>query len=1192
MTRSGSISLEQKYLQEDGAIYLTGIQALIRVLLDQQRSDARRGVRTAGFVSGYPGSPVGGVDLELARWRRILEAHHIVHQPGLNEDIAATSIFGAQTVNSLPGAKFDGVFGMWFGKAPGLDRTGDAFRHSNFRGVSRNGGVLAVVGDDPAPKSSILPSDSSATLYDLCMPVLSPGDVQDILDLGLHGYALSRASGLWVGLKLASNVADSASSVLVGHERIAPVVPRIEYGGVPFEPKLRINEAGKLMLEVERELYYARLEIARAYGRVNRLNRVVLDPGSARLGIAASGKCYFEVRQALEDLGLDESALRGLGIRILKLGLLFPIDAQTIREFAAGLEEIVVVEDKREFLELFIKDILYGTASAPRVLGKRDEAGAVLLPAHGELGADVIARALASRIRRLGAGETIDSRLRYLGHRAQQSAELPVARGNYFCSGCPHNRSLVVPEGSIVGAGIGCHIMALHIKHETFGTLVGFTHMGGEGAQWIGVAPFSETPHFFQNLGDGTFAHSGSLAVRAAVAAGVNVTYKLLYNSAVGMTGGQDVTGGMSVASLARSLEAEGVSRIVITTDDPGRYARVSLPAICEVMHRDRLVEAQNMLAQTKGVTLLVHDQQCAAEKRRLRKRNKLAEPAAAIFINERVCEGCGDCGHKSNCLSVQPAETEFGRKTQIHNSSCNKDYSCLMGDCPSFASVVPSEAAPRSKRRSPLPDITIPAPAPIVPGGDFAVHMAGIGGTGVVTVNQILGTAAIIEGKTVRALDQFGSSQKAGPVVSHLRIFDHARDVASAVPTGGADLYLVFDLLVGADPKNLVRADPKRSVAVVSTTHVPTGRMVADPQVVYPQESELRRRIESATRADASVWLDAQQAAEDLIGDHMAANMLLVGAAWQTGALPLSLGALEDAIRLNGVAVEANLAAFRWGRIAVVAPERLLAARTGEPGADTALAAPSAEAAAILGRVETSGELRRLLEIRVPELIAYQDAAYAADYVDFVGRILQAERRHAPGGDALSCAVAKYLFKLMAYKDEYEVARLLLDDAQRAKLAQKFGDRARVTWHLHPSFLRRLGRKEKVRLGPWFTPVLRLLRGLKWVRRRNWDPLRLDRMRRVERALIAHYREMIEAASGKLAEGFYDAATELAGLPEQVRGYDRVKLTSIQRYFERVAVLSSQIGIEIETPPILAEFASPPPETDATKKQLVAQWQ
>ena len=1143
-------SLDAKYRQEHGTIFLSGIQALVRLPLEQHRADARRGLNTATLISGYRGSPLGGLDLTLERNPDLLRDHHVVFISGVNEDLGATAIYGSQLANLFPRARYDGVLGMWYGKGPGVDRTGDIFKHGNFAGVGRHGGVLALGGDDPLSKSSTLPTHSEVAFYDALMPTLFPGNIQEILDLGRLGFELSRYSGLWVAFKIVTNVADEIGTAVVSPDRSTLVSPEFVFEGRPWQAMQQPMLMPPFGLETERQIHYGRLEAAKAFAAANRLNRITIPTPGAWLGIAAAGKTYYDLREALLELGLDDEALRRHGIRLLKIGMMFPMEPSIVREFARGLEELLVVEEKRSFIELFIRDTLYNLTERPRVVGKQDEQGKPLVPANGELDADRIAQLVASRLERKVRLDSITARVALLEALRERPAPLTMARQPYFCSGCPHNRSTVVPEGSMASAGIGCHGMALYMDRQTFG----LTHMGGEGAQWVGMAPFTETPHIFQNLGDGTFFHSGSLAIRQAVAAGTNVTYKILYNSAVAMTGGQDAAGAMPVADLTRMLEAEGAKRIVVITDEPEKYGRGARWASgVEVWHRDRLDEAQRLLRGIPGVTVLLYDQRCAAEKRRLRKRGKLPDPAMRVFINEAVCEGCGDCGVKSNCLSVQPVETEFGRKTQIHQSSCNKDYSCLRGDCPSFVTVVPLGTPKKRERKTFAVDQPLPEPALKV-NRAASIFMTGIGGTGVVTVNQILGTAALLDGKQVRGLDQTGLSQKGGPVVSHLKISDRPIDVANKVSAGEADCYLGFDILVATSPQSLDHAGQDKTIAVVSTSKVPTGAMVTSTDVQFPETQGLLVSIDRVTRKDDNVYLDALGLAETLFDDHMAANLLVLGAAYQAGAIPVSAAAIEEAIVLNGVSVQMNTQAFRAGRMLVVDPRWAAGLRKHRIGAVESAVALTAEARAIVEKSGATGELCRLIEIRVPELIAYQDVGYAREYVDFVKRVAAAEQAAVPGETRLAEAVARYLFKLMAYKDEYEVARLHLKNDLAAQLADEYPGGVEVHYQLHPPLLRALGFQNKLKLGKrWFDTAFRALVAMRRLRGTALDPFGKPKVRRVERELIGEYRTLIEKALTALSPESYERAVKLANLPDVIRGYEDIKLRNVERFRHEV---------------------------------------
>ena len=1159
MASPKQFSLDAKYTKVDGTILLSGVQALVRLPLDQHRADRERGLNTAGLISGYRGSPLASFDMLLQHNQQLLQEHQIVFIPGVNEDLGATMVFGSQIANLFPQPKYDGVIGMWYGKAPGVDRSGDAFKHGNFAGAGRYGGVLVVAGDDPLSKSSTLPSQSEAALYDALMPVLAPGNVQDVLDFGRLGFELSRYSGLWVGFKFVPAVADQFGTAEVGSNRQRIVRPELTINGRPWQPTQAATLGAPTSLGLEQEIYEGRLEAAKVFAAANRLNRLAVNPDDAWIGIVAAGKTYYELRQTLVDLGLDDAALLRYGVRLLQIGMVFPLEPQIIHTFAQGLDEIVVVEEKRAFLELFVRDALYHRADRPRVVGKHDEQGRQFLPAGGELDADRLAPLLAARLAQRVPHETIEQRLAFL--RAQSAMPIvPLAasapRQAYFCSGCPHNRSTVVPEDSLAAGGIGCHGLVLGMNRNT----IGLGHMGGEGAQWVGIAPFTETSHLFQNLGDGTLFHSGSLAIRQAIAADANITYKILFNGAVGMTGGQQVDGAISAPALTRMLEAEGVKQIIVTSDQPEKYPRHAgwAPGV-RIWHRDRLDEAQRVLRATPGVTALIHDQICAAELRRRRKRGKAPEPAPRVFINEAVCEGCGDCGAKSNCLSVQPVETEFGRKTQIHQSSCNKDYSCLLGDCPAFITVEPDLAPARRQRKHMQIDDQFPEPIAKV-GPVCNVYMIGIGGTGVVTVNQILGTAALLDGKYVDGMDQTGLSQKGGPVVSNLKIADAPLVGSNRIAAGTADCYLGFDILTASSPQHLSRARVGQTIAVVSTSQVPTGAMVASTEVRFPSQDLLATNINRHTRADTNVFFDAIALAESCFGDHMAANMIVLGAAYQSGLIPVGAAAIEQAIAINGVATEMNTQAFRVGRRVVATPSWLGENALGRAGALSEAPVVTKAAHKLIDSVGADspldGELRRLLEIRVPSLVAYQNVAYARQYVGFVAQVRAAERAAVPGQTRLSEAVARYLFKLMAYKDEYEVARLHLTSGLDRTLAETFGPAARMHYHLHPPFLRALGWNKKIKLGKWFALAYRVLMRARVLRGTRLDPFGYAAVRQLERALIGEYRELIAQALTDLSPNSYERAAKLAELPDMIRGYEQVKLRNVQRFREAVREL------------------------------------
>ncbi|GAA5064321.1 indolepyruvate ferredoxin oxidoreductase [Thermocatellispora tengchongensis] len=1124
---SAPVSLDDKYAADAGRVLISGIQALVRLTLEQRRLDRARGLDTRVFVSGYPGSPLGGVDLELGRAARFLEPAGVTFRPGLNEELAATAVAGTQLLGQVPGRRHDGVTGFWYGKNPGLDRAADAIRHGTIAGTARLGGAVAWIGDDPASKSSTVPSSCEPMCQSLSLPLLAPGTVAEIVQFGLHAVALSRESGLWTGLKIVADIADASATVDLAPLRAGiPEPPRQERSAPP-------TLVGPAAVEAEYDMLTRRLDLARAYAREHGLNRIMLEPGDparARLGVVASGTGYAVVRRALADLGLDEAALDDLGVRLIRLAMPFPLDHGHLAAMTAGLERVLVVEDKVPFLEGQIKQALYGTERPPAVSG-RD-----LLTPRGTLKAGDVAAAVAACVGTDRLPRAAAVRLRSLApeppRAVRRALPLVPARTPFFCSGCPHNSSTRTSDDTLVGVGIGCHAMVA-LDGPGRGTKIGITQMGGEGAQWIGLSPFTDDRHFVQNLGDGTFHHSGSLAIRAAVAAGVPITYKLLYNDAVAMTGGQRAEGRLGVPELTRWLEIEGVRRVIVTTPEPETYRGVRLARIAAVRHRDELAEAEKELAAIDGVTVLIHDDRCAAEERRLRKRGKLPVPAAKVVINERVCEGCGDCGQKSTCLSVQPVETEFGRKTRIHQASCNTDLSCLHGDCPSFLLVEPGRARP--DRPVPPPPDGLPEPVRRV-GAGVLLRMPGIGGTGVVTVSQILQMAAHLDGLHAAGLEQTGLAQKGGPVVSDVRLSPEPIIGSTAASPGTADVLLGFDLLGAAAEANLAVAAPERTIAVVNTGLVPTAAMVTGRAAVPGSPADAIVRVESATRGPDNLYLDAHGLSEALFRDHMPANMVLVGAAYQHGCLPVSAESIEAAIRLNGAAVESNLAAFRWGRAAVAAPEAVRAVLDGPDPAP-----------------EPDG-LEEVLARRVADLTGYQNAAYARTYAEDVRRVaaLATERAGEEAGTAIALAYARGLHKLMAYKDEYEVARLHLDPQERARREREFGPGAAVSVLLHPPMLRAMGMKRKIRLRRSAGVLFRGLRAARVLRGTALDVFGRAEVRRVERALVPEYRELVRAALDRLTPATAETVAEIAALPEIIRGYEDIKLARVAEFRAR----------------------------------------
>jgi indolepyruvate ferredoxin oxidoreductase len=1148
--------LSDRYQLDRGQVFLTGVQALARIPIEQLRRDRANGRSTAALVSGYPGSPLGGFDLEMARALREVPDLPIVHQPAVNEELGATAVMGSQLVATRPDQRYDGVVGVWYGKAPGLDRATDALRHGVFAGSSAGGGAIALVGDDPAAKSSTMPSSSDAALVDLHMPILYPATVGECLELGLHGIAMSRATGLWSALKIVTPIADGTGTLDLPILEREPSIPTVEIGGGTWTPMPSAQFLGPRMVAAEQEFHEVRLDLARRYGIENGLNRVTTDPRDAWLGIIATGYTYAEVLEALRRLGLPTlDSIGDAGIRLLQLRLPVPFDAAQIVDVARDVDEIIVVEEKNPTLEHLVRDALYESTRRPLVVGKQTPDGTRLMPSHGLLDADSIAPALRSRlVDRLG------DRLAPPPPKPRELIPLSERRAPFFCSGCPHNWGTKVPDDAVVGMGTGCHGMTLLMDDDRVGESIGITAMGNEGAHWIGMAPFVETPHVFQNLGDGTYFHSAQLAVQAAIGAGTNVTFKLLYNDTIAMTGGQETSFRVGVVELAQILLLQGVSEVVITTESLDRYRGRSLPLGVDVHDRTEIVAIQERLAAVPGVTMLIHDQECAAELRRARNRRKVAAPTTRVVINHRICEGCGDCGDVSNCLSVQPVETPLGRKTQIDQASCNVDLSCLGGDCPAFMTVeVDPELA--FATAEPVGEAGLPflADPPALDAESAVVRMAGIGGTGVVTAAQVLGTAAMLGGYHVDGLDQTGLSQKAGPVVSDLSLTrtDLPRRT-NLIGAGQADLVIAFDLLVAASDQVVGAATAGHTVVVASTTVTPTGRQVSHPDLVAPSVDELVERF--VVRAERVVAIDASAGATALAGTAAAANILLLGAAVQTGLIPVPLEAFHEAIRLNGVAVEQNLAAFRWGRRWVAHPDVVAAVvqRRGPQGPRVEAADPTPRIARRIDRLGFGARLNDVVRMLATDLIGYQNERYASRFLDLV------ERTVVVADTQFTETVARMFHKLLAYKDEYEVARLMRSPdglAPAVELAD--GDRSKISWHLHPPTLRAMGVGRKLRFA-WRTGAVftALARG-KRLRGSRLDPFGRGELRAVERALPDEYEAAIGQLLAALARGAVavDRATEIAALPDAVRGFEDLKLRRAADY--RAALAAALAALE-----------------------------
>ena len=1150
------ITLDDKYTLDRGRAFMSGVQALVRLPMLQQQRDRAAGLDTAGFISGYRGSPLGTYDQSLWAAKKHLAEHRIVFQPGVNEELAATAVWGTQQLDLFPQTKrHDGVFGIWYGKGPGVDRCIDVFKHANMAGTARHGGVLAIAGDDHIAKSSTAAHQSDHVFKACGMPVFFPSTVQEILDHGLHAIALSRYAGVWSGMKTIQEVVESSSSVSVDPDRVDILLPE-DFQMPPGGLHIRWPDAP---LEQEARLMDHKWYAALAYIRANRLNHNVVEGPNDRFGLIASGKAYNDLRQALHDLGLDDDTCRALGVRVHKVGVVWPLEASITRRFAQGLQEILVVEEKRQMIEYQLKEELYNWRAdvRPNVLGKFDEPDGDqsggewsmpnpsqnwLLRAKADLTPSIIARAVARRLKRLGVPADVaarmDARLRVIDAREQAlaaQAKTPVGeRTPWFCSGCPHNTSTRVPEGSRALAGIGCHYMATWMDRDT----VTFSQMGGEGVAWVGQAPFTTDAHVFANLGDGTYFHSGLLAIRQSIASGVNITYKILYNDAVAMTGGQRVgerPEGHSVPQIMQTLVAEGVSKLVIVTDDPAKYAGVALAPGVTVHHRDELDAIQRQFRALKGTTAILYDQTCATEKRRRRKRGLMADPAKRVVINEAVCEGCGDCSVQSNCLSVEPVETEFGRKRRINQNSCNKDFSCVKGFCPSFVTVEGGQLRkPQRQKKGDLAALP-PLPEPALPVAESAwgIVVAGVGGTGVITIGQILGMAAHLEGKGVVTQDAAGLAQKGGATWSHIQIANRPEAIfTTKVDTAQADLVIACDPLVAAQRPTLATMQPGRTWVALNRHGTPTASLVRNPDWQFP-EAGCDSALEQAVGAQGLGACDAEQAATELLGDSIYANPLLLGYAWQHGRIPLGRAAILRAMELNGVQVAANQAAFEWGRRCAHDPSGVR----------------SLFAAQKVIQIVRRPSLDETIARRAEFLSAYQNAAYAEQYRAFVARVREAE---APlSSTRLTEAVAQGLFKLMAYKDEYEVARLHADAAFAAKIGEMFEGEVKLVHHFAPPILGRTdaqGRPVKQAFGPWMHKALPWLAKLKFLRGTAFDPFGRTEERRTERALIQQYRASVEALLARLSKERLDTAVEIARLPLEIRGFGHVKAANLEK--------------------------------------------
>ena len=1164
-----TVTLKDKYELESGVAYMSGTQALVRIAMAMRRRDIAAGLNTGGYISGYRGSPLGSFDREVERAQKILDGLNVKFHAGVNEDLAATAVWGTQQVNLLPGANVDGVFGIWYGKSPGVDRSGDVMRHANAAGTAPKGGVLAIVGDDPGCKSSTLPSQSDHDLYAMQIPMLFPASIQEFVEYGVLGIEMSRFSGCWVALKVTSETVETSGTVDLSREDREIGYPTAkEFEMPPGGLSIRLNDAPR---DIDWRLQNYKLFACHAFARKNKIDRVVMDSPKPRFGIITSGKSYGDVRQALFDLGITDDVAAEIGLRLYKVGMPWPLEPENAHDFVEGLEEILIVEEKREFIENQLKQQIFNwpPSKRPIIVGKYDEDGKVLLRLESDLTVGMVARVIAQRIARFYTSPRIDEALKFYETYEKDLGGYtpPSLRKPYYCSGCPHNTSTKVPEGSFAMVGIGCHYMVQWMDRNS----ALCTQMGGEGVPWLGAAPFTSRKHIFANLGDGTYFHSGTLAIRAAVASDVNITYKILYNDAVAMTGGQAVDGTMPVWRVAQQVMAEGVAKCWIVSENPEAYAkRENLPKDVEVFHRDFMDAIQKQAREMTGTTVIIYDQTCAAEKRRRRKRGSYPDPAKRVVINSAVCEGCGDCSVQSNCISVQPLETEFGRKRTINQSSCNKDFSCVKGFCPSFVTVeggklrktsrVPAESALETddgkgrwrgfrfsdQKGDATPDVSsdespisasgedallgsIPDIAPPPLKDSYNVMVTGVGGTGVLTVGALMGMAAHLEGAHCAVLDMTGLAQKGGEVLSHVRL-GSSLDVLSAghIITGGADLLLACDEVSAAGKNAYETLNRNRTRAVINTHYTPVAEFVLNNDSDFHQAS-VRSAVIDAVRPDGQYFVEASGKVAALLGDEIGANIFMLGFAWQKGLIPLSRAALERALEINGVAIEENKKAFAYGRLAAHAPEKIdeLVKGHDEPEA-----------------IATT--LDEIVGKRFDFLKAYQSKRYAKRYLRFV------DRARATGNDAIATTIAKAYHKLLAYKDEYEVARLYTNgDFLRSVQAQFEGD-YKLKFHMAPPIFEKIdpatGRPKKRQFGPAMFFALRVLKHFKFLRGTALDPFGGLKDRKEERRLIAEYEALVERVLPALTPTNAEIAVELLSLPLTMRGFGPVKAGNVEK--------------------------------------------
>ncbi len=1131
LCKMAEITLEDKYAKTEGRIFLSGIQALVRLPLIQKRRDTAAGLNTAGFISGYRGSPLAGYDIALQRASEQLKSHDIHFQPGVNEDLAATAIWGTQQLHLSPGATRDGVFGIWYAKGPGVDRSLDALHHANAGGTHPHGGVLCLTGDDHSCKSSSLSHQSDQSYAAAGIPILYPSNVQEFVEYGILGIAMSRYSGCWVALKVTSETVESTATMDLASEMRDLIIPE-DFIMTDDGVNIRWPDA---FLEKDRRLQRYKLPAALAYARANKIDQLVWDSPNPRFGIFASGKSYQDVRQALLALEIDQSKAREFGLRLYKVGMPWPLEPTGAVQFSDGLEEILVVEEKKGFVEDQLKSHLYNSnlSQRPYVVGKKDETGKWLLPADQELSVDLIAIVIAERLLKFLDYQPLHARLEYLGTKQEQMTRLDktVNRTPYFCSGCPHNTSTKIPEGSIAYAGIGCHFMSQKMDRST----QTYTHMGAEGATWIGQSPFTSTKHIFVNLGDGTYQHSGLLAIRAAVAADVTVTYKILFNDAVAMTGAQAIEGGLTVEAIAAQVKAEGIVKIAIVSDQPSRFQQKNLPDDTSVYDRSQMPEVQREMRQITGCTVIIYDQACAAMLRRKRNRGQVRQPPAKVMINAEVCEGCGDCSVQSNCISIEPLETDFGRKRVINQSSCNFDLSCVEGFCPSFVTVL---GAKNRKAVIAFTDQSGDLPEPVLNElrKPYNILISGVGGTGVLTVGALIGMAAHLEGIDCAMSDITGLAQKGGAVLSHVRIGPDSDQLHSPrLMAGAAHLILACDYVVAASAEALNTMDSERTAAIINTCVTPVSDFVLHNDMNFHEKVALDN-IQKNTRHDGTHLVPATDFITASAGTAVTVNVFMLGYAFQKGLLPMKIASLREAIRLNSVAVEENLAALEWGRRVAHDQARLLAEMKGD--------------AALTGNESIT--LDQIIALKAKHLANYQNAGYARKYKAFVDRIRQEESQQGFDLLGLTRAVAINYAKLLAYKDEYEVARLYSNGRFITKLHSLFEGNFRFRLHLAAPTISGTGtggkRPEKRSFGQWIIPIFRLLAKFKILRGTALDPFGYSKERKLERELITDYERLVSQLRENLSQDNYQTAVALASLPDNIRGFGPVKELAVQR--------------------------------------------